>query len=219
MHAAVERLVMEHGEYVPLELLLATNRLAYEDYRAWRDGRLATLDAVLADGARETRVLLEGAQSWAEELGLTPEPAALHGWGENAGAALVASADAHGRGRRVELSAAHRRVSAHRVHDVLLQRGGGRDPRRRCRRAEAAYAVVQGLRGAEPARHRVAHAHSEPTWRRTKYPIRNAVAVHGSSPLTVTVMRRDHRAHLRTMRRRLLHTIRATGRHMHRSLG
>ena len=94
VHAAVERLVMEHGEYVPLELLLATNRLAYEDYRAWRDGRLATLDAVLADGARKARILLEGAQSWAEELGLTPEPAALHGWGGNAGAALVASADA-----------------------------------------------------------------------------------------------------------------------------
>ena len=63
VHAAVERLVMEHGGYVPLELLLATNRLPYEDYRAWRDGRLAALDAVLADGARETRILLEGAQS------------------------------------------------------------------------------------------------------------------------------------------------------------
>ena len=40
IQAAVQQLLMEHDEYVPLELLLATNRLAYEDYRAWREGRL-----------------------------------------------------------------------------------------------------------------------------------------------------------------------------------
>ena len=53
VQAAVQQLLMEHGEYVPLELLLATNRLGYEDYRAWREGRLETLDGVLADGKRE----------------------------------------------------------------------------------------------------------------------------------------------------------------------
>ena len=36
-------------------------------------------------------------------------------------------AGTHGRGRRVELSAAHRGVPAHRIIHVLLQRGGGRD--------------------------------------------------------------------------------------------
>ena len=56
VQAAVQQLVMEQGEYAPLELLLATNRLAYEDYRAWREGRLETLDAVLADGTAETRM-------------------------------------------------------------------------------------------------------------------------------------------------------------------
>ena len=60
VQAAVQQLVMEHGEYAPLELLLATNRLGYDDYRAWRDGRLETLDAVLADAKRETRAWLEG---------------------------------------------------------------------------------------------------------------------------------------------------------------
>ena len=34
VQAAVQQLVMEHGQYVPLELLLATNRLRYEDYQA-----------------------------------------------------------------------------------------------------------------------------------------------------------------------------------------
>ncbi|MCE2521348.1 MAG: hypothetical protein J4G15_16400 [Alphaproteobacteria bacterium] len=93
VQAAVQQLLLEHGEYVPLELLLATNRLAYEDYRAWREGRLETLDAVLADGQRESCAWLEAAQSWACALALTAEPAVHHGWAENAGTGLVASAD------------------------------------------------------------------------------------------------------------------------------
>ena len=93
VQAAVQQLVMEHGEYAPLELLLATNRLGYDDYRAWREGRLETLDAVLADGKREICAWLEGAQSWADVLGLAAEPAVHLGWEENAAAVLVASAD------------------------------------------------------------------------------------------------------------------------------
>ena len=93
VQAAVQQLLMEHGEYVPLELLLATNRLAYEDYRAWREGRLETLDAVLADGQRESCAWLEAAQSWACALALAAEPAVQHGWAENAGTGLVASID------------------------------------------------------------------------------------------------------------------------------
>ena len=88
LQAAVQQLVMEHGEYSPLELLLAANRLGYEDYRAWREGRLGSLDAVLAGGPHEVRAWLEGAQSWAEALGLDREPAVHHGWEENAGAVL-----------------------------------------------------------------------------------------------------------------------------------
>ena len=93
LQAAVQQLVMEHGEYSPLDLLLATNRLGYEDYRAWREGRLADLDAVLAGGPREVRPWLEGAQSWAVALGLDPEPAVHHGWEGSAGTVLAASAD------------------------------------------------------------------------------------------------------------------------------
>ena len=93
VQAAVQQMLMEHGEYVPLELLLATNRLGYEDYRAWREGRLETLDAVLADAKRESCAWLEAAQSWACALALTAEPAEHHGWAENAGTGLVASID------------------------------------------------------------------------------------------------------------------------------
>ncbi len=93
VQAAVDQIVMEHGEYAPLELLLATNRLGYEDYRAWREGRLGNLDAVLAGGPRDARAWLEPARSWAEKLGLAPEPAVHHGWEANAGTVLAASAD------------------------------------------------------------------------------------------------------------------------------
>ena len=98
VQAAVQQLVMEYGEYAPLELLLATNRLGYEDYRAWRDGRLQTLDAVLANAKREIRAWLEGAQSWADVLGLAAEPEVHHGWENNAGTVLLARlAEAHWR--------------------------------------------------------------------------------------------------------------------------
>ena len=93
VQAAVQQLLMEHGEYVPLELLLATNRLGYEDYRVWREGRLETLDGVLADGKREICAWIEAAQSWACTLDLAAEPAVHHGWEENAGTVLVASDD------------------------------------------------------------------------------------------------------------------------------
>ena len=43
VQAAVRHLGMEHGEYVPLGLLLATSRLGDEDYGAGREGRLGVL--------------------------------------------------------------------------------------------------------------------------------------------------------------------------------
>lgn len=81
VQAAVQQLVMERGEYAPPKLLPATNRLAWDDYRAWREGRLETLDAVLAGGTRETRAWLERARAWADALGLASEPVVHHGLG------------------------------------------------------------------------------------------------------------------------------------------
>ena len=54
---------MEQGEYAPPELLLATNRLAYEDYLAWREGCHGTLDTVLADGVAQACTWLDEARS------------------------------------------------------------------------------------------------------------------------------------------------------------
>ena len=117
VHAAVQQLVMEHGEYSPIELLLATNRLGYEEYRAWREGRLASLDSVLVDGPRETRTWLEAARSWAEALGLSGERVLHHGWEENAGAALTASAEPQ---LDAVLSTRFRRIGGHDQLDLFI---------------------------------------------------------------------------------------------------
>ena len=117
VQAAVQQIVLEHGEYAPLELLLATNRLAWEDYRAWREGRIETLDAVLADGKRETCTWLVEAQAWADALGLAAEPTVHHGWGSNAGTVLAASADS---ALNALLSTLFRHAGEHTQLDLFL---------------------------------------------------------------------------------------------------
>ena len=93
VQAGVGQLVMEHGEYVPLELLLAMNFLDYENYRTWREGSCRTLDDILSGESDDMRELLGKAGAWAAELGLEPEAMEFHGWRENAGAVLAASSD------------------------------------------------------------------------------------------------------------------------------
>ena len=117
VQAAVQQLVMEHGGYSPLELLLATNRLGYEDYRAWREGDPASLDAALAGDPDDVREWLEAAQSWAGALGLDPEPVVHHGWEEAAGTVLVASAD---RSLNTLLSTWFRRIREHDQLDLFI---------------------------------------------------------------------------------------------------
>ena len=135
VQAAVQQLLMEHGEYSPLELLLATNRLRYEDYRAWREGRLASLDAVLAGGPHEVRTWLERAQSWAEALGLDREPVVHHGWEENAGSVLATSVDPP---LNALLCSRFRRVREHDQLDLFIDSRADRGGQRTAGRAGGA---------------------------------------------------------------------------------
>lgn len=92
--SVMQRLLAEHGCCSPLEMLLETNRLAYEDYLAWRCGKRRTLDDALPGGAQDTRDLLHRVGKWARSLNLEERNAPLYGIDDSAGTELVASKDA-----------------------------------------------------------------------------------------------------------------------------
>lgn len=91
---AAQRLLAEHGACSPLEVLLATNHLYYDDYQAWRRGEQATLDDSLVGGASDTNTLMDGLAKWARSLRLEAQTVALYGTDDNAGTELTASANA-----------------------------------------------------------------------------------------------------------------------------
>ena len=88
----VYRLLLEHGAYDPLELLIGANRLAEEDRRAWRSGARARLDGAF-DNVGEVRAMLEDADGFATALGLAAEVVTRHGEEERVGVPLTASDD------------------------------------------------------------------------------------------------------------------------------
>ena len=149
VQAAVQHLVIEHGEYAPLELLLATNRLSYDDYRAWREGRRETLDSVLTDGRRELCAWLEGTRSWARALGLAAESAVHHGWENIAGIVLVASADPR---LNALLSTRFRHAQEHDQLDLFIDRQRTNRGGQRAGPRTDGPSRQQGARGPRAAR-------------------------------------------------------------------
>lgn len=70
LQAQVDALLLEQGAFAPLELLLATGRLLYTDYEAWRRGEVGRLDEVLMGRREAVREELEHAAAYARALGL-----------------------------------------------------------------------------------------------------------------------------------------------------
>jgi hypothetical protein len=64
----VDQLLMETGEYSPLELLLAEGRLLYGDYEAWINGDIEYLEDVLFGDPEHIRTILQQAQEYASKL-------------------------------------------------------------------------------------------------------------------------------------------------------
>jgi hypothetical protein len=93
VHAAVQSLLMEHGSYEPLELLLGTGLLDYQHYRAWRCGERPTLDSALGAGSAAAEDVLQTAAEWATRLGLQSEISEPCGWEHSAGVVRVASSN------------------------------------------------------------------------------------------------------------------------------
>ena len=93
--AAIQQLLSAHGFYSPIELLLSTNRLGYDDYQAWRRGDHQTLDDLLPDGVDAARAFLDEAATWVRGLHLDAETVPLLGTEVAGGIELTASANAH----------------------------------------------------------------------------------------------------------------------------
>ncbi len=85
---AVDQLLLEQGEYSPLELLLAEGRLDYSDYEAWRAGEIPRLEQVLFGDPEKLDGLLAEAQEYAAALTLQPETLRYHAWGDAGGSPL-----------------------------------------------------------------------------------------------------------------------------------
>ncbi len=89
----VQQMLAAQGAYSPLELLLQSNLVDYDDYRAWRRGECATLDAALVAEQGETRALFERLDVWARSMRLQADDVDLYGIDDNAGVRLTAFGD------------------------------------------------------------------------------------------------------------------------------
>jgi len=151
LHAGVDRVLLSHGEYVPVELLIDQGRLEYSDYEAWRCGKLRTLaEALLGSQRRVTRILTAAAH-WARRLGLEPASGEYRSWGAGGTRDLQLAADP----KLADLLATHYRrrareaqrdlfldstesVLLHDLLDALAERGAAR--------ARAALAALTEIR-------------------------------------------------------------------------
>lgn len=93
VQSAIGQQLSTQGFYSPVELLLATNRLGYDDYRAWRRGDHRTLDDLLREGVADAIALLGEADAWVRGLHLEAEAVSLLGTDGHAGEELRASAN------------------------------------------------------------------------------------------------------------------------------
>jgi len=87
----VDQLLLEQGEYLPLELLLQAGRLAFSDYEAWRLGELERLEEALFGDAGRVREQLLAAAEYLERRGWRAEAVAYPPW---PGAAAAAAGEA-----------------------------------------------------------------------------------------------------------------------------
>ena len=80
VRATVDRLVLEHGSYSPLDLLLTLGFLRYRDLERWRSGRSGALEDVLAGDPPRLRRVLGTAGGYARTLGLEPWQEPCYAW-------------------------------------------------------------------------------------------------------------------------------------------
>ncbi len=76
----IDHLLLEQGEYLPLEFLLQEGRLHYADYEAWRNGELDTLDEALFGDHEHIQQQLLQAADYLQRLGWQAEAVSYQAW-------------------------------------------------------------------------------------------------------------------------------------------
>ncbi len=80
IQSQVDRLLLDQGEYQPLEYLLQEGRLSYIDYEAWRSGQLEHLDEALFGDPEHIRQQLAEAEDYLQRRGWEVEPGRYKAW-------------------------------------------------------------------------------------------------------------------------------------------
>ncbi|VAW83322.1 hypothetical protein MNBD_GAMMA13-1208, partial [hydrothermal vent metagenome] len=80
IHHQVDQLLLEQGEYLPLEFLLQEGRLIYADYEAWRNGELDTLDEALFGNREHIQQQLTQAADYLQRRGWQMETVHYQIW-------------------------------------------------------------------------------------------------------------------------------------------
>ena len=91
VHAAIQSLLLKHGSFTPLELLIELDAVSYGDYESWRRGLRGTLIECVTGGEVGAQHLVDAAAVWAERLGLERGDIEYFGWEGHEGIRLVAA--------------------------------------------------------------------------------------------------------------------------------
>ena len=84
IHHLVDQLLLEQGEYRPLEFLLQEGRLSYADYEAWRNGELDFLDEALFGDPDHIQQDLLQAEEYLQRRGWQAETLGYEAWRRHA---------------------------------------------------------------------------------------------------------------------------------------
>jgi hypothetical protein len=84
IHHLVDQLLLEQGEYRPLEFLLQEGRLSYADYEAWRNGELDFLDEALFGDPDHIQQDLLQAEEYLQRRGWQAETLSYEAWHRHA---------------------------------------------------------------------------------------------------------------------------------------
>jgi len=76
----VDQLLLEQGEYLPLEFLLQQGRLSYADYEAWRNGELDLLDEALFGDHQQIQQQLTQAADYLQRLDWHTQTITYYAW-------------------------------------------------------------------------------------------------------------------------------------------